>query len=81
MERLILFAKRPRSGRVKTRLVPPLSDDQALELYTAFVDDQLRFARSLKTEHRVVELCSDGPWDPSDPPTYPSWGRLGQDLW
>ena len=40
MQRLVLFAKRPRPGRVKTRLVPPLTPEQALELYRAFLSDQ-----------------------------------------
>ncbi|HEX6852574.1 MAG TPA: TIGR04282 family arsenosugar biosynthesis glycosyltransferase [Candidatus Polarisedimenticolaceae bacterium] len=43
MERLILFAKAPRLGAVKTRLVPPLTAEQALDLHRAFVDDQIRF--------------------------------------
>ena len=30
MRRLLLIAKRPRPGRVKTRLVPPLTPGQAL---------------------------------------------------
>ena len=69
MERLVLFAKRPRAGRVKTRLVPPLTGEQALRLYTAFVEDQLRFLESMVTPGLLVELAADGPWGPDDPPT------------
>jgi rSAM/selenodomain-associated transferase 1 len=47
MRRLILIAKRPRLGHVKTRLVPPLTTEQALLLYRSFLMDQLRFLRSL----------------------------------
>ena len=35
----ILFVKEPRPGSVKTRLIPPLSPQQAATLYTAFVVD------------------------------------------
>ena len=47
MERLILFAKRPRRGKVKTRFVPPLTAGQALTLYRAFLEDQISFLRRL----------------------------------
>jgi len=67
IERLILFAKRPRLGAVKTRLVPPLAPSQALALYEAFLADQLRFVGSLATEERAVELCSDEAWTPRGP--------------
>jgi rSAM/selenodomain-associated transferase 1 len=61
MERLILFAKRPRPGEVKTRCVPPLTAGQALTLYRAFLEDQISFLRQLG-EGRDIELCSDQPW-------------------
>ncbi len=61
MERLILFAKYPRPGRVKTRLVPPLTPAQACALYRAFLQDQLAFVGSLATSRRQVELCLDEP--------------------
>ncbi len=61
MQRLVLFAKRPRLGQVKTRLAPPLRPEQALELYRAFLDDQIRFLRSFR-DRCDVELCLDGPW-------------------
>src|ERR1700686_836413 len=38
---LIIFAKRPVPGRVKTRLSPPLSPDQAAELYRCMLEDIL----------------------------------------
>jgi rSAM/selenodomain-associated transferase 1 len=40
-ERLIVFAKVPQTGKVKTRLCPPLSPEQALELHRALVEDTL----------------------------------------
>jgi rSAM/selenodomain-associated transferase 1 len=62
MQRLILFAKRPRPGEVKTRFVPPLSAVQALALYRAFLEDQISFLRQMD-EGRDIELCSDLPWE------------------
>lgn len=44
---LAIFAKAPQPGAVKTRLVPPLTAEQAAQLHAALVDDTLR---------RVAEL-------------------------
>jgi rSAM/selenodomain-associated transferase 1 len=42
---LVIVAKQPQPGRVKTRLASALGDDGALALYDAFIDDlALRFA-------------------------------------
>ena len=41
MSALLVFAKVPRPGRVKTRLSPPLTPVQAAELYDAFLRDAL----------------------------------------
>jgi hypothetical protein len=38
---LCVFARAPELGRVKTRLCPPLTADEALELHRALVDDTL----------------------------------------
>ncbi|MCP3978658.1 MAG: glycosyltransferase [bacterium] len=62
--RLVLFAKRPRPGRVKTRLEPELGAERTLALYRAFVCDQLRLLRSM-SERCEIELCLDGPPDDS----------------
>ena len=40
-ERLVVFARAPILGAVKTRLVPPLSNEQALALHRALVEDTL----------------------------------------
>jgi len=42
----MLFAKAPRGGQVKTRLVPPLTSAEAAELHTAFVEDMLARLRA-----------------------------------
>lgn len=44
---LIVMAKRPRPGRAKTRLSPPLSAGQAADLYEAMLRDTLDLARAL----------------------------------
>lgn len=36
---LVLFGREPRAGAVKTRLVPPLTAEQAADLYSAFLGD------------------------------------------
>jgi rSAM/selenodomain-associated transferase 1 len=38
---LIIFAKEPRPGQVKTRLSPPLSPEEAAQLYHSFIEDIL----------------------------------------
>ena len=63
MERLILFAKRPRPGKVKTRLVSALGPDAALELYRAFLSDSVRLLVAL-ADSPELELRLDGPWTP-----------------
>jgi hypothetical protein len=65
MNRLLLFGKRPRRGKVKTRLVPPLTNEQALRLYRAFLCDQLAFLRRF-TDVADVEWCADGPVSPAE---------------
>lgn len=62
MRRLILFAKRARPGRVKTRLTPPLTPAQAVRLYRGFVADGLEFLRSIRDPHCLVERCTDRLW-------------------
>ncbi len=48
---LIVFGKAPRPGLVKTRMSPPLTLDQAADLYKAMLEDvldaSLRFAKEL----------------------------------
>ena len=87
MERLILFAKRPRHGQVKTRLAPALGHDAALALYAAFLADSVRLVLSLP-DRPALELCLDGPWTPDLGPvphpgltlTEQAPGDLGQRL-
>ena len=50
-ERLVLFAREPRAGRVKTRLAAGVGDEAAVRLYAAFLCDLAR------------ELAPRGEWD------------------
>ena len=72
MERLILLARTPRPGRVKTRLVPPLTDGEALALHGAMLLDQIRFLRSSAASGREIEVRFDVPFAPE--------GQLGDAL-
>jgi rSAM/selenodomain-associated transferase 1 len=47
---LIVVGKAPQAGRAKTRLVPPLSAEDAAELYQAFLLDALELGLSLRWE-------------------------------
>jgi rSAM/selenodomain-associated transferase 1 len=47
---LIVFAKKPEAGKVKTRLVPPLSYEEAKELYLCFIKDALTQYAQLSKE-------------------------------
>jgi len=44
---LIIFAKQPAPGEVKTRLSPPLTAEAAAELYACMLQDTLTMAQSL----------------------------------
>ncbi len=70
---LLLFAKAPARGRVKTRLVPPLSEAQALALYLAFLEDA------------ATTYSSPGRWqavlDADPDPDAPALAALFQGCW
>jgi len=53
---LVIMAKAPRRGMVKTRLVPRLSPETVTDLYRCLLDDTLALARSLK-DVQVVIMC------------------------
>jgi hypothetical protein len=50
---LVVFAREPQRGRVKTRLVPPLTRDQALALHTACLQSTAALAASLPPSVRL----------------------------
>ncbi len=50
---LIVFAKVPRPGEVKTRLTPVLTSSEAAQLYEAFLQDALRLYTRLSAHVRL----------------------------
>jgi rSAM/selenodomain-associated transferase 1 len=51
---LLVMAKRPISGGSKTRLVPPLSQEEAAALYECFLRDSLELMRQVPGSQPVV---------------------------
>ncbi|KDN76864.1 DUF2064 domain-containing protein [Streptomyces olindensis] len=65
MPTLLIIAKEPRPGRVKTRLTPPFTPKEAAELAEAALADTLRAVAATPASRHV--LCLDGtpgPWLP-----------------
>lgn len=58
---LVVFAKEPRPGNVKTRLVPPLSEQQACDLYAAMLRDVLASTAQLAQKRRLDAWCAVHP--------------------
>lgn len=56
---LVVMAKAPQAGRVKTRLAPPLSLDAAATLAVALLTDTMRLAITL-SGIRIVIVCARG---------------------
>ena len=50
---LLVFARAPRRGRVKTRLVPELGEDTALDVHQRLLDRTLREAAASATGHHT----------------------------
>ncbi|WP_241267321.1 TIGR04282 family arsenosugar biosynthesis glycosyltransferase [Streptomyces scabichelini] len=65
MTTLLVIAKEPRPGRVKTRLTPPFTPRQAAELAEAALADTLRAVLATPADRRVLVLDGEpGPWLP-----------------
>ncbi|MFF4121096.1 TIGR04282 family arsenosugar biosynthesis glycosyltransferase [Streptomyces sp. NPDC001714] len=65
MTTLLVIAKEPRPGRVKTRLTPPFSPDQAAALAEASLADTLDAVAAAPAARRVLVLDgAPGPWLP-----------------
>ena len=81
-ERLVVLARAPHLGRVKTRLTPPLTRQQALELHLAFVEDTLeRLARFRRPGlERWLYLSEPSPEHLDVAPTWSSALQTGDDL-
>jgi hypothetical protein len=62
---LLVIAKQPVPGRVKTRLVPPCTHEQAAELAEAALADTLHTVLTVPARRRVLVLDgTPGPWLP-----------------
>ncbi|HEX3351604.1 MAG TPA: TIGR04282 family arsenosugar biosynthesis glycosyltransferase [Terriglobales bacterium] len=69
---LVIMAKAPRPGAVKTRLAPSLSPETVTEFYSCLLDDTLALARSLSGVE-VAIMCPD-----SDVDDLARWSRSEQ---
>lgn len=81
MNTLIIFIKAPVPGKVKTRLVPPLTPQGAAALYRAFARDTLALARRVSGIR--IEVAYDALGGPSRPEWLgdtPFFPQEGQDL-
>ena len=56
---ILLFAKEPLAGRVKTRLVPPLTPEEAADLAAAFLRDLHAALKTVPGAEVVVALTDD----------------------
>ena len=63
MRHLLLMAKAPIPGHVKTRLVPPLTIEQAAALYEAMLTDTVARLRRRAATHRVHVAVSPATCD------------------
>lgn len=65
---LVLFARAPRLGQVKTRLQPDLTAEQALGLHVALTRDALALVRgAARREGAIPVLAASEPLDPGGP--------------
>jgi|GEM_PF-205456 len=62
---IVVIAKEPVAGKVKTRLTPPFSPEEATTLAVAALADTLGAVAATPARHRVLALRGDvGPWLP-----------------
>ncbi|MEU0810632.1 TIGR04282 family arsenosugar biosynthesis glycosyltransferase [Streptomyces sp. NPDC005970] len=65
MTTLLVIAKEPRPGRVKTRLTPRFTPEEAAALAEAALTDTLRTVAAVPARRRVLVLDGEtGPWLP-----------------
>lgn len=78
---LIVFAKVPRPGQVKTRLTPVLTPTEAARLYDAFLRDALQLYAQLPIDVRLY-LAPPLPEEPMDglPDSIPVFEQEGEGL-
>jgi rSAM/selenodomain-associated transferase 1 len=79
---IVVIAKEPREGFVKTRLVPPCTSAEAAEIARASLVQTLEVVASVPASRRVVALDGEpGPWLPAGFEVMPQRpGSLGDRL-
>lgn len=66
---LVLYARIPRVGQVKTRMAPRLSADEAMRLHVALLLDSLALLRAAAAEAGALPFLSfSEAWDPQGAP-------------
>ncbi len=80
MEALIVFAKPPVAGQVKTRLFPLLAPDEAAELYHAFLADSIETYRLLGPDLFLYFTESTDALDVPDRPSETTRFQKGESL-
>jgi hypothetical protein len=83
MALLIIFAKEPRPGQVKTRLCPPLSEEIAARLYKKFLEDILEEMARLPGLSLALAYTPDTALDffqALSPAGVSLWPQAGADL-
>jgi rSAM/selenodomain-associated transferase 1 len=60
---IVVFAKVPEVGRVKTRLVPPFSFEQAADFYAAMLTDVLAATADFSRELGLTPVVAVHPWE------------------
>jgi uncharacterized protein len=64
---LVLYARAPRAGRVKTRMLPWLTEREALRLHCALLEDSLHLLRTGAAAAGAVPFLSlSEPWEAQD---------------
>ena len=56
---LIIFAREPKKGQVKTRLAQAVSQEKALDLYKAFLKDTLTLAKKVRSVRKILAYDSN----------------------
>lgn len=81
-KRLGIFVKVPEPGRVKTRLTPPLTGEEACRLYTAFITDLFGRLSRIKKLSGTVFYHGDDPDNLTNfiPTRYATLPQRGQTL-
>lgn len=73
---LLVIAKAPVPGRVKTRLTPPCTPEEAAALAQAALEDTLAAALASRARRRVLVLAGEpGPWLPAGFEVIPQHGE------